>query len=465
MLTTVLSITFTYSEMCDVSDYIPDIKGNPIAVLEYTENLTDKAGRIVAENKTLVKKIAFNSTAKKIELVEYNSKDKPYGFTSITSFDNKKISTLIIKEKNNSYQNDFVYKSGSLDWDVFTKLNDEEKSKTASFVRVKEETKLVSFFVMDRAPYVIKKTYTETGVESIICVYYETVLESLVKFDYSDKKRTTLRYNNEGNLDNTVIEEYNAFGNIIKTTTTSEDDTTVNIFTYIYDSAGNWTQIDKFYSDGVFGGVYLQPVQRTTREISYSKLPVSVKSIEPAELFSEYELIETSENSSNKLLNESLNSYRNLHVYDDIDPLDDKKVTTVIIDGDGVCNSYDGKTSLVIRRKKGEAPNLYINWHEYLGMETFVTIRVGDTPAVSGQWSLSTDSKASFYPDDTVTFINSLRGVDKVVAQTTPYGENPVTTTFDVSELKTLGEAYAWLFEMQISEVQVDEGEMDEECK
>ncbi len=80
---------------------------------------------------------------------------------------------------------------------------------------------------------------------------------------------------------------------------------------------------------------------------------------------------------------------------------------------------------------------MYITWDAYLGSEATVLTRVGDAKAVSQGWDLSSDSKATFYPGNHVSFIKSLLQTDKLVAQVTPYDESPVTAVFDLSGLST----------------------------
>jgi type VI secretion system protein VasI len=67
--------------------------------------------------------------------------------------------------------------------------------------------------------------------------------------------------------------------------------------------------------------------------------------------------------------------------------------------------------------------------------ETTVTTRIGSSPAMTKSWSLSTDSKATFYPGSPVSFIKGLMAADTLVAQATPYSESPVTVTFPITGL------------------------------
>lgn len=77
-----------------------------------------------------------------------------------------------------------------------------------------------------------------------------------------------------------------------------------------------------------------------------------------------------------------------------------------------------------------------------------VLSRIGSEQASTRQWSLSTDSQATFYPDNPITFIKRLLEVDRFVAQVTPYGEDPVTAVFAlgglVNAIKPLRETCGW---------------------
>jgi type VI secretion system protein VasI len=64
-----------------------------------------------------------------------------------------------------------------------------------------------------------------------------------------------------------------------------------------------------------------------------------------------------------------------------------------------------------------------------------VLTRLGQEQASTEEWSLSTDSKATFYPGNPVPYIKKMMVNDSFVAQVTPYNESPVTATFDIKGL------------------------------
>ncbi|MBA7537725.1 hypothetical protein ES705_29994 [subsurface metagenome] len=71
-----------------------------------------------------------------------------------------------------------------------------------------------------------------------------------------------------------------------------------------------------------------------------------------------------------------------------------------------------------------------------------MTCRIGSDKPQRKRWSLSTDSKATFYPDSPEGFIARLLMVEKLVLQVTPYSESPITAVFDVRGLQETAQPY-----------------------
>lgn len=115
-------------------------------------------------------------------------------------------------------------------------------------------------------------------------------------------------------------------------------------------------------------------------------------------------------------------------------PLDDTTTVTLVLLADSGTSTWGDRVALVLRCKSNKT-EAYINWHDYLGSEARVTWRVGGDDAITRKWSLSTNSEATFYPDSDITFIQQLLDADRLVAQVTPYAENPVTAIFDLTGL------------------------------
>jgi len=91
----------------------------------------------------------------------------------------------------------------------------------------------------------------------------------------------------------------------------------------------------------------------------------------------------------------------------ELNPIDDTKTVTLTLIADAGVSSYKEPVVLVLRCRSNKT-EVYINWNDYLGNEANVLARVGDVPASSKFWGLSTDSKATFYPGNSVTFIRGL---------------------------------------------------------
>lgn len=121
----------------------------------------------------------------------------------------------------------------------------------------------------------------------------------------------------------------------------------------------------------------------------------------------------------------------------DISPLDDSKSYFLSRDAEEPIGSgfMRSKPTLMIRYKEREL-NVYATFGSYLGSDsTVVTFRLGQSAAKQEKWSLSTDGKAIFCPTDDRAFVDQLLQNDRLVIRLTPFGESPVTVTFDLTGL------------------------------
>ena len=128
-------------------------------------------------------------------------------------------------------------------------------------------------------------------------------------------------------------------------------------------------------------------------------------------------------------------------------PIDDSKTVSLVLISDSGRSKW-GKPVAIIIRCMSNKTELYINWNDYLGSSASVLTRIGKNRAVTKNWSLSTDSQATFYPTGTINFIKEMMDSNKLVAQVTPYNESPVTAIFDTTGLsnaiKPLRETCSW---------------------
>ncbi|MBL7114695.1 MAG: hypothetical protein ISS35_02925 [Kiritimatiellae bacterium] len=96
---------------------------------------------------------------------------------------------------------------------------------------------------------------------------------------------------------------------------------------------------------------------------------------------------------------------------------------------------FSSTPTLMIRHKEGDL-EVFIGFGTYLGSDSItVTHRMGSNPAQHEEWGLSTDGKSIFCPVDAVAFVGQLLVSNRLVVRLTPYGESPVTSTFDLSGL------------------------------
>ncbi|WP_176561387.1 type VI secretion system-associated protein TagO [Pseudomonas sp. ICMP 8385] len=115
------------------------------------------------------------------------------------------------------------------------------------------------------------------------------------------------------------------------------------------------------------------------------------------------------------------------------DPLTDKSIYIAILDASSGRGRFGDGIDLVVRCSKGQT-DFYINWASFLGTESIsVTHRIGRAKAVKSSWVVSTDHKSSFFPGSPVASLKAMIGADTFVANVTPYSENPITATFDIS--------------------------------
>ena len=121
--------------------------------------------------------------------------------------------------------------------------------------------------------------------------------------------------------------------------------------------------------------------------------------------------------------------------------IDDTETVIAFIEAnEKVRSAFNNYTpTLIVRYKEGEL-DAYISTNDFLGLDEIAyTVRYGKQKAMDAYANISTDSKAFFIrnPKD---FINKIAEVDKVLFRLTPYGENPITFTFDTAGIKEVRE-------------------------
>jgi type VI secretion system protein VasI len=120
----------------------------------------------------------------------------------------------------------------------------------------------------------------------------------------------------------------------------------------------------------------------------------------------------------------------------DKNPVDDSERVVLVLVADSGKNRR-GMPIAFIARCQSSKTEVYIAWEDYLGMDgARVTTRVGDSPAKTETWSISTDRRGSFAPS-AVKLLKDMATADKFLAQVVPYGESPITAIFDTAGLRT----------------------------
>lgn len=135
-------------------------------------------------------------------------------------------------------------------------------------------------------------------------------------------------------------------------------------------------------------------------------------------------------------------------VTDKVNPVDDSRTVTMVLPADSGKSKW-GRPVVLIARCMSNSTEVFINWGDYLGSEADVLTRIGKNDAVTRRWSLSTDSQATFYPENgDIAFLKKIMEADSLVAQVTPYNESPTTAIFDTvgleDAIKPLRETCHW---------------------
>lgn len=123
---------------------------------------------------------------------------------------------------------------------------------------------------------------------------------------------------------------------------------------------------------------------------------------------------------------------------DFVDPIDDSKTYMAFGEADVELSSgTDDVITMRVRCQSGET-QMWVDWGKYLGNDSgdhnapfkSVTVRIDKEKAKVERWDVSTDDRATFAPGSPVGLLRRMANADKVIFQTTPYREPPITATF-----------------------------------
>jgi hypothetical protein len=140
---------------------------------------------------------------------------------------------------------------------------------------------------------------------------------------------------------------------------------------------------------------------------------------------------------------------------EDVNPVDDSKTHYASLIAEEGSTSRGEPITLTIRCQSNKT-EFYVNWNDYLGDDSQdvyndwkrVIVRVGTAEANTQRWGISTDSNATFAPGSPVGLIQKMGKADRLVLQTTPYNENPITAVFQLKGMdvatKGLAESCGW---------------------
>lgn len=127
------------------------------------------------------------------------------------------------------------------------------------------------------------------------------------------------------------------------------------------------------------------------------------------------------------------------------DPMTDNKVVTFLNTSSVKTARYKSPITLIARCTSGIAPDMFISWHDYLGLKVYVTSRFDKEEVKSLEWSISTDKTASFFPYelyDDIPILERFIQHNHFVARTVPYNKSPLTVDFNLAGFAKVVEPY-----------------------
>lgn len=104
--------------------------------------------------------------------------------------------------------------------------------------------------------------------------------------------------------------------------------------------------------------------------------------------------------------------------------------------------NYGEKFAILVIGSVDRKLYLHIDWGGFITTgDIMVNYRIGHNPSIREYWDMSTDHEATFSkrPVDT---INRMKYEEEVLFRVTPYGDNPITHTFNIAGLDSLIDKY-----------------------
>ncbi|ABC64923.1 hypothetical protein ELI_14155 [Erythrobacter litoralis HTCC2594] len=202
---------------------------------------------------------------------------------------------------------------------------------------------------------------------------------------------------------------------------------------------GAYTGFKPFFFDGISVAFAGQTEFSTLMDRCYSNLRDS----ESLEVGSDMSTVDEFDESGTKW-----------SVSADTNPLDDSKTVVASLAADEGAARFNGPVRLVARCQSNQT-EAYAIWGEYLGDDSGsvysefknVLVRIGDKDAITQRWDISTDKEATFAPS-AINFLRELADSKRLVLQTVPYNEAPMTAIFDTTgarqAFQELSETCGW---------------------
>ena len=111
------------------------------------------------------------------------------------------------------------------------------------------------------------------------------------------------------------------------------------------------------------------------------------------------------------------------------DPLTDEPIANTWVYADG-----SNAIALVVRCVSRAQTEVYIFWNAFLDLSAAsITTRIDDQVPFTQVWPVDAPGTSSFYPTDELTFLGELFGADRLVANVTPWDQEPITVIFPVA--------------------------------
>ncbi len=460
-----------FDTQATISDMFSDVRGKPVLIEETFYTLTDRNGKLFEETTGRKTIRSYDWQNNSFSAISYNDAGNPYLYERSSYTADGLASSYMRKSKAGLISRRWEYNENFTAYDIYTALNGGEEYKSTSFSVEQEGGEWLSFeYSYDKAGN-ISKTKKTTGypykgdlrqdakagpaTEGTVYYYFyedDSLASITLEKDTSSKRVRTYYVNNKKIRTESFLLNKNA--DVEKETSSGSS----YVYKYLYDGNGNWLQKDSFYEDSGDEIKYNRPLLRSKRSIQYNGSTEAIQ--EPDVLYAfdsgdddsqeKLAMQQTpeealSEDDASKVPSESIlyGPFTSIKT----DPMDDKQTLYLVFNAQEKVNDYSDNVSLVIRKKQGSKPEVYINWKEFLNHgRCLVSYRIDDGKARTEEWTLSTDEKASFFDGDVLQLLLKMKEANQFIARTTPFNEPPCTAIFDISSFKNLDEKYNWLF-------------------